>query len=882
MEPGLVDRISDKQVRAHLAHLLAAPDFAKAKQLRVLLEFLVVQTLSGLSSQINQTTIAHAVFNRDESFDSALDNLVRVEVGRLRKRLDVFYQEGGWLYEIRINIPKGTYVPEFVPQAAHKTGIGATLAGHRIAALRAHSPDGTLFHSLSLRTLRDVLLWLSNPLEDPQSVFASARRAAMVTLPGICPLQDIGLAANRVFMVFDFPSGELLSERLKKSTLQETKAVALLRNLSEEVAWLHAGGLVSGALRPHYVILSEEDEGIATLLLPATDPETRPDDTGRSPEQRNGLPADQRSDVWAIGSMIEASLPTKEPTSARLRELIARCLHIDPAQRFASAQELSIALKTLSQPASAAAAKAPGDWMHDFRPWMQTIIVCLSIVGSLGAGYIWDHSRRATASQEIRLAVLPFRGFGNDADATAAARTIPEMLATSLSGTPGIRLVSLRSLPRIESADISLRRVGKELASDYTVEGSVAKAGDALTITVRLASRADLSARWERTYRGSLSEIYEIEGRASADVAQALGTAIPAGGPSWKGRTNNPEAFRVWSQAHESALDYLNNLYLKPKDDVEQQLQRALELDPSYVDPMVDLGLVNWMAAFPPTPQQPQNLATAKNWFQKAIEREPKHPLAEAFLGRITFFEGDRQSGLQSIKLAARSTKDDPYVLFALADAYFGMGYWESALKAWDAMIKADPLMNLAYDHQAYTLYLLGRFDEAIKASEALPVNSPRRLNILATIYLRMGRVAEAQDQLKHLQSLDSTLPTTVLSAQMAAARGDLGIAKRIADRIGPGIRIVDGDLILYAQLGNERRLLESLLDHPLVNNYRWIIGQPALRRFQGSPQFRKLVREQYTAWQDGLAKLNSSLPVRPPKLMNPDEYFHGAAPGLR
>lgn len=73
--------------------------------------------LNGQSAEIKEYSLALEVFDRPSSFDPQLDPIVRVEGGRVRQKLTRYYQSLGAGNPIRIEMPKGTYVPVFTSRA---------------------------------------------------------------------------------------------------------------------------------------------------------------------------------------------------------------------------------------------------------------------------------------------------------------------------------------------------------------------------------------------------------------------------------------------------------------------------------------------------------------------------------------------------------------------------------------------------------------------------------------------------------------------------------------------------------------------------------------------------------------------------------------------
>ena len=106
-----IDAVTDEAVRDQLQRILASPVFSQAGRLRRFLEYVVERTLQGETRELKEYTIGLAVFDRSHRFDPRLDPIVRVEAGRLRQKLNRYYESEGMRQPIRIQLPKGAYVP---------------------------------------------------------------------------------------------------------------------------------------------------------------------------------------------------------------------------------------------------------------------------------------------------------------------------------------------------------------------------------------------------------------------------------------------------------------------------------------------------------------------------------------------------------------------------------------------------------------------------------------------------------------------------------------------------------------------------------------------------------------------------------------------------
>ena len=90
-----------------------SPEFQSKPVLCRFLSYIVSEKLAGRGDNIKAFTIGVDVFDKDEDFDPGQDTLVRINAIRLRRSLDMYYSKTGKMDQLRIEIPKGGYVPEF-------------------------------------------------------------------------------------------------------------------------------------------------------------------------------------------------------------------------------------------------------------------------------------------------------------------------------------------------------------------------------------------------------------------------------------------------------------------------------------------------------------------------------------------------------------------------------------------------------------------------------------------------------------------------------------------------------------------------------------------------------------------------------------------------
>lgn len=105
-------------VADQLERILSDRVFADCERSQQFLRYVVEETLAGRAGRIKGVTIAAEVFGFDDPEQVQTSTVVRVEAGRLRRRLEDYYAADGHGDPIRICIRKGSYVPTFEPLAA--------------------------------------------------------------------------------------------------------------------------------------------------------------------------------------------------------------------------------------------------------------------------------------------------------------------------------------------------------------------------------------------------------------------------------------------------------------------------------------------------------------------------------------------------------------------------------------------------------------------------------------------------------------------------------------------------------------------------------------------------------------------------------------------
>ncbi len=244
--------------------------------------------------------------------------------------------------------------------------------------------DTELGRHVALKVLRFALAKES----DEQAILArlrlEAEALARLSHPNVVTLYDFGTHGRLPFLVFEFLSGETLRGRLRRGPLPQGDALDVAVQIARGLAHAHAAAIVHRDLSPNNVFLLPDgrvkilDFGLARLReahsaasksppAPAVRSETASAGTPgyMAPEQWEGQPASQRSDVFSIGVLVHEMLSGRPPFEGpkgpkaamaadeaqalggvrrEVAAVVARALRLRPEERFDNAAAMLVAL----------------------------------------------------------------------------------------------------------------------------------------------------------------------------------------------------------------------------------------------------------------------------------------------------------------------------------------------------------------------------------------------------------------------------------------------------------------------------------------------------------------------------------------------------------
>ena len=123
-------KLADEAILQQLEKICLSQPFVKSRRLIQFLRYITAHALEGRADELKEYSIAVDVFERAASYDPRVDTIVRTEARRLRTKLRSYYEGDGASDPIEIDVPKGSYIPQFRHRAASE-------------AAQTGSPQGT-------------------------------------------------------------------------------------------------------------------------------------------------------------------------------------------------------------------------------------------------------------------------------------------------------------------------------------------------------------------------------------------------------------------------------------------------------------------------------------------------------------------------------------------------------------------------------------------------------------------------------------------------------------------------------------------------------------------------------------------------------------------
>jgi TolB-like protein/Tfp pilus assembly protein PilF len=319
------------------------------------------------------------------------------------------------------------------------------------------------------------------------------------------------------------------------------------------------------------------------------------------------------------------------------------------------------------------------------------------------------------------IAVLPFVNMSGDQENEYFSDGLTEELLNSLARIKELKVTGRTSSFAFKGRNTDLREIGQTLGVAHILEGSVRKAQNRLRITAQLIKAEDGYHMWSDTYDRELDDIFTIQEEIAKQVATELVSTLLGDSTEQliHRDTNNVQAYEAYLRAR-----YL--FVRKPDDvqvqhDVEQLIQRALELDPDFTlawyghFSVLDFRQRNGSIDYQEGADQLRKLA------DKMISMDPDLPESHVAMGRVATIEMKWPEAEAAYNHALKLNPGDINALSAISGLMTLLNRNDDGLEYAEMALERDPLDVRALLNTTVVYALTGRCDDATKiATRAL------------------------------------------------------------------------------------------------------------------------------------------------------------------
>jgi eukaryotic-like serine/threonine-protein kinase len=451
--------------------------------------------------------------------------------------------------------------------------------------------DQELQETIAIKTIRRDL---SSQAAFLQRFRREVHLAKQVTHPNVCRIYDLFRHSDSdddcVFVSMEFLSGETLAERLKRTgRMTITEALPIILQMTEALGAAHAAGILHRDFKPGNVILVSPSDGVnvravvtdfGLAFCPTEDTASRSTHiigtpAYMSPEQIEGRPLTEASDIYALGLVMYEVVTGKSPFDASsltptimkrlysspapprtyypdldrtLDKTILRCLEPVPRNRIQTAREVIQAVRSIHLNGASGNTSA-----HDWHSWGRATLslhsktksalvlaslIVLIIVGLFSYSHLRSRPPQEVATKSIvrrrTVAVLNFKNSTSRPDADWLSTALPEMFTTELAAgeqlrtIPGEQVAQMKMNLALPDSDTlgaqTLSRVGKTLGADFVVLGSyVALTGGNLRIDLHLQDVAAGDTLLSVKETGDEDNLFDLVSRAGSQLREKCG-----------------------------------------------------------------------------------------------------------------------------------------------------------------------------------------------------------------------------------------------------------------------------------------------------------------------------------------------------------------------
>lgn len=737
--------------------------------------------------------------------------------------------------------PAGGTLTFFPPPDAFATG--SLFAGrYRIIEEIGQGGMGKVYKAFDTKVQEKIALKIIRPeIARDRTVIERFRNelklARQITHPHVCRVFDIGEDGGTPFLTMEYVPGKNLALMIRMTgPLAPETAVDYARQIAEGLAAAHRLGVIHRDLKPHNILIDESgtakimDFGLArSVQAEGVTGDGRPMGTPEymSPEQVDGQPADERSDIYAFGLVLYEMVTGKRPFTgdtplsvalkhkissppppgelnprvpAELEALILQCLAKDKARRPQQAGEIlakldAIRIKTSNAPrgpdrTSSTVSDRPRRILA-----RRAAVILPGVILLAALGYILFHKSAAgirpspgaspsPAAPVLKnsIAILPFKIVSLDPNLADPWKGLADDVRTQLAIIGDLNVISGFSSEQFAAARKEPGRIATPLNVEKYLEGTILIEKTVIRINVSLIDARTERMTWQHPYEHKVGDnLSQVRDKIAGDVAAQLNRPFnPAELQRLRKRdTENVDAYILVHGAQARQISYRDTRRVEEFQTALTLYQEAAVLDPNYL--LTYLGLGNLYESRYVQTKKQEDLAAMIHYFQTAAAKDDLSSDVHAGLGWAAFHRKDFDGAYNQFKKALLLDSNNAEAFFSAGSFLRSIGLYGNAIKSYTRAIELDPLNFPYYLAASSCHWLIGDYESGLRLilkALNLEPKSPKVRLAYARILILMKDFGEAERELLLLESLTpiASDTRTAIDRQRAlylAAKGD-------------------------------------------------------------------------------------------------------------
>lgn len=704
-----------------------------------------------------------------------------------------------------------------------------------------------------------------------------AKSASALNHPNILTIHEIGEVDGLHFIATEYIEGETLKSRLERETLSLKSTLDIALQVASALDAAHRAGIVHRDIKPDNIMV--RSDGIVKLLdfglLKLTAAQTAEvDSEGQtklqvrtsagvimgttaymSPEQARGLEMDARTDIWSFGCVLYEMLANQQAFHGEtMTDVLANIIHREPSsivahRRDTPAELERIIAKTVRKNRDERYQSAK-ELFDDLQQLHTRLLVEAEILRS-GEGERVSQIQPSPFLSSI--AVLPFTNLSAEKDNEYFSEGLTDEIIMNLSKLKMLKVISRGSSMRYVKEGKTHQQTANDLGVQYLLEGSVRRYGSDLRITAQLVDAFRDEYIWAETYRGTMSDIFDIQEKVAAEIAQALQLRLsPAEKQNLKRRpTENTGAYQLYLQGR----FFWNKRSQEGLKTAIKYFEAAIERDPHYAVAWAGIAdSYSLLGEFGNIPRK-ELYPKARAAVNKALEIDNRLAEVHTSLASILMLsEWDWANSEKEFKLALELNPNYATARHWYSQWLLNMGRLEESLEMISRAAELDPVSQAILKDKGLALYYNRQYDEALElATKTLELdpNYAAAHRLLSLAYQAKGMFDEALIEHEKWAALTGNkVEAAVNLAQLYAVSGKFEEARRLIEGVERDRLLTDqmyrGLALVHLALG-ETDLAFKYLEESCERHEEALLSlkvDPKVDGLRSDPRFTELLKK--------------------------------------